>query len=34
MDGLGLHLGDNTFCVSVELHNYYPVPITAINFRS
>jgi calcineurin-like phosphoesterase family protein len=30
--GLGLTLASNTYCVSVELHDYYPVPITKINF--
>jgi len=28
--GLGLRLGANSYCVSVEMHNYYPVPLTTI----
>lgn len=28
--GLGLCLGDNTYCVSVELHDYCPVPLDKI----
>ena len=30
---LGKQLSDNTYCVCVELHDYYPVPITNIEFR-
>ena len=30
--GLGLKLAKNTFCVSVELHDYAPVPINKIKF--
>jgi calcineurin-like phosphoesterase family protein len=29
---LGKHLNKNTYCVSVELTDYYPVPITDISF--
>jgi calcineurin-like phosphoesterase family protein len=29
---LGKHLNKNTYCVSVELTDYYPVPITDIHF--
>ncbi len=28
--GLGLRLGDNTYSVSVEMHDYYPVSLDAI----
>jgi calcineurin-like phosphoesterase family protein len=31
--GLGLRLAPNTFCVSVELHNYYPVSLMDIRFN-
>jgi calcineurin-like phosphoesterase family protein len=30
---LGKHLNKNTYCVSVELTDYYPVPISDIKFR-
>jgi len=31
--GLGKQLAPNTYCVSVELTDYYPVPITDIKFN-
>jgi calcineurin-like phosphoesterase family protein len=30
---LGVQLAPNTYCVSVELHDYYPVPICDIRFK-